>query len=270
MFWLCWWTPSRRQMPLLAVAGELAVAGTSPVAVLYYPLLAVRFVRSDDQDSRHSVITLGAGIALGLVYQAVLVLSSHRSIHPAPGGIPNSVFVQGFAGALIGSHSQAYQAHKALIAAAVVAILALLAVTVLGLLDQTDRALIIALVVYVGAFAVAESVFSLDGGWHPRYGVVPSLLVYSLVAVVGSSVIVRRGPNAVRVVAAVVAVWILVATVVQFPADTYRDEGASWSAGVAHGRALLCPGLSKQSARVPFRSRLGRTGITRGSVARGM
>jgi hypothetical protein len=249
MFWLCWWTPSRRQLPLLAIAG-LAVAGTSPVAVLYLPLLAIRFVRNDDQASRHSVITLGAGAALGLMYQAALVLASHRLVNPSLGEIPNSVFVQGFAGALIGAHSQAYQVHKLLIAAAAVAILALLAVIVLGLLDAERRVLTVALVLYVGAFAVAESVFSLYGGWHPRYGVVPSLLVYSLVAVVGDSVIVRRGPTAAGVVTTVVAVWILVATVVQFPADALRDQGASWSAGVAHARSVCAEHIEAKHPHV--------------------
>ena len=233
-FWLLLVVPASGLGRALSAVFLMATAFTSILGIVLLVPMALRLL------SRRSAAPALAFAVAQTAHVVIIVVASpgRLTAYTSPMKVAPRYLVDVLGGQLFGEAFGSRDLKRLVTLLATICV-ALVAVTVArSARRETPRVWIVALfAVSSGAMFLVESVVE---GIHPRYVVLPALLLMSALAVSASGLLRNRGtrPVVAVVVGAVVLAWVL-----SFPASAYRTTGPRWSETFTAAQHL-CAGRS--------------------------
>jgi hypothetical protein len=249
LFWVALWVPATRPGRIVAVMTGLAVSTTSILAVVFVPLIGVRWLRRRD---RYSALLGGAVLAGVLLQLAGLLLgASKRDGLKVDLGAALDLFVNRFlpmavgGDQLVGTMREPVRSPVAFI----VAWVAIGAVLLAGALRWRTANWAVAGLALLHSLLIWLATVGATGEPLTRYTTCAAMLVAAALAAL---LVPRPGARTSGAPAVIFVLLVAIVCVANLRGVNGREEGPSWSAGLEQARAACAAAGPQARVFVPI------------------
>jgi hypothetical protein len=254
-FWILLWNPRHGWEVAIGAAVVFLGAASDPLALLFLPLVVLRWQRLPSTSGRLPCIALGLGIAAQVAARIAQSSSRDFAQYANPLKLGPWYAFDTVGRSLFGTRVLGGESASGWLLA-LFACLALLALVYLAYRRRDVVAFPIVVFAIVGSAAFFAVPSFLTGVAAPRYEAIPVLLVASAVALTLDPAGRSSGGGTERLAAVVrwtLAIWIIVLCIVEFRVDSARAHGPDWRPSLAASRASCLTG--RHAVKIPVTPR---------------